>query len=104
MSNQPNKIPSAPKRSVEGEPASILAALDRRDSIVIGRDIECNLVIPDTKASRRHCRVTRTGADFIVEDLGSKNGTYVDGQRITGPVTLKPHQVFQIGTTVFFLA
>lgn len=75
-----------------------------RKSIVIGRGLDCDVVIKDSKASRRHCQLRREGGLFILEDLGSKNGTFVDGQRITAAVTLKPSQSFLVGDTLFCVA
>ena len=79
-------------------------SLKSRQSIVIGRGAECDVVVKDEKASRRHCRLSRQTADFLLEDLGSRNGTYVDGLRISEPTPLKSNQTFKIGDTVFYLA
>lgn len=78
--------------------------LKTRDTIVIGRGVECDVVVKDAKASRRHCRLTRQKTEFVLEDLGSRNGTFVDGTKITAPVTLKSNQTFKIGDTIFYLA
>ena len=83
---------------------ALQATLRRRDSVVIGRGTECDVVIRDGKASRRHCQLTRKeGGAFLLEDLGSKNGTYVNGARITEPVVLKQNETFKIGETIFYL-
>ncbi len=50
---------------------------------VLGRSPEADLVLPDDKVSRQHCRITRTGSALEVEDLGSSNGTFVNGTLIT---------------------
>lgn len=97
-------MPKALKVTSGGSDSSIETSLQRRKAIVIGRSADCDVVIRDSKASRRHCRLTRGETAFVLQDLDSKNGTYVDGQRIRGPVTLKPNQVFKIGDTVFYLA
>lgn len=96
--------PTALNGSPEGKPPQMLATLERRDTIVIGRDVTCDLVVDDTRASRRHCRLTRSPEGFVLEDLGSRNGTLVEGRPIQGPVVLKANQVFRVGGTVFFLA
>ena len=75
-----------------------------RKSIVIGRALECDVVVKDVKASRRHCQLRREGSTFILEDLGSKNGTFVNGERIQEAVTLKPNQSFAVGDTMFYLS
>jgi len=71
---------------------------------VIGRGVECDVVIKDSKASRKHCRLVRKDDGFLLEDLGSKNGTFVDGKRISGQIALQPQHTFKIGDTIFYLS
>ena len=52
-------------------------------SVVIGRSRECDLRITDGNASRRHAEIVQEGATYLVVDLGSTNGTEVNGRRIT---------------------
>lgn len=54
------------------------------NSIVIGRSPSCDLVLPDPLLSRRHARLFRRGDLWYVEDLGSRNGTRLDGQLLEG--------------------
>lgn len=61
-------------------------------------------MVQDAKASRKHCQLTRQGDGFLLTDLDSKNGTYVNGQRITEPVLLRSKETFKIGDTIFYLA
>ncbi len=55
-----------------------------KDIITLGRDITNDIVINDPEVSRHHCRLTRGGGGYTLEDLGSTNGTFVNGQRLTG--------------------
>ncbi|WP_265445053.1 FHA domain-containing protein [Flexivirga meconopsidis] len=64
---------------------------------VIGRDLDCDLVITDALASRRHAELRLDGATLTVTDLGSSNGTFVDGERITVPVALGPGSQLRLG-------
>jgi hypothetical protein len=64
--------------------------------ILIGRDAECNLVIPDRQVSRYHARITPKESGVLLEDLGSKNGTFYDGKRIEEPVFLQDGGLIQI--------
>ena len=59
------------------------------DETTIGRWPENDIVIADRSISRHHTRVVRQGLRYLVEDLDSKNGTFVNGQRLTGPRELE---------------
>jgi pSer/pThr/pTyr-binding forkhead associated (FHA) protein len=71
------------------------------DDIHIGRSASSHIVIDDTYASQQHARVFDTGGSFHVEDLGSTNGTYVNGRKISYPLELRPGDRIKIGKTVF---
>ncbi|MEW6158692.1 MAG: FHA domain-containing protein [Verrucomicrobiota bacterium] len=104
MPEKSDPMPKALKVAEGRSGTPIETSLQRRKTVVIGRSAECDIVIKDSKASRKHCRLTRGESAFVLEDLNSKNGTYVDGRRIKEPVTLRPNQTFKIGDTVFYLA
>ena len=65
--------------------------------VTIGRHPEQTLVLADTQLSRRHARVSLVNDQAMVEDLGSTNGTFVDGERITAPWMLVAGSVLRIG-------
>jgi hypothetical protein len=69
--------------------------LDRK-AIVLGRSPDCDYVINDRQVSRRHARLTKTTAGYQLEDLGSKNGTFLNGTAITEPVLLQDGDVIQV--------
>jgi len=54
-----------------------------RHEIVIGRDDDCRIYLPLANVSRRHARIFPRGEEVILEDIGSTNGTYVNGVKIT---------------------
>lgn len=70
---------------------------DKRVAIGRGRDCELNLI--NDSASRRHAEVYADGVEFLVRDLGSKNGTFVNGTPVTRPRTLRPGDRIGIGTS-----
>ena len=86
---------------VEGDEAGRQAQL--ADPIDIGRDPSTTLALDDEQVSRRHARVSGQGDLAIVEDLGSTNGTYVNGQPIEGPRAVRPGDRIRVGLTVLQL-
>jgi serine/threonine protein kinase len=66
------------------------------DSIMVGRDRTCSVVLAHPAVSRRHARITMNGGSFTLEDLKSANGTYVNNTRIDKAV-LKPGDVVRFG-------
>jgi len=54
-----------------------------QNEIIIGRDAGCDIQIDNIAVSREHARITKALDDYFVEDLSSKNGTFVNGQKIT---------------------
>jgi serine phosphatase RsbU (regulator of sigma subunit) len=68
--------------------------------ITIGRSARNDLCIPDPFASRVHAEVKREGDDYVIQDLGSANGTVFNGQPLTSPLRLVPGDRIQIGETV----
>lgn len=83
-------------RLISGEGGA--PARELGDEATIGRTPDNALQIHDTKASRRHTRVVRTGGAWFAEDLGSRNGTLVNDQKISR-VRLASGDVITIGTT-----
>jgi pSer/pThr/pTyr-binding forkhead associated (FHA) protein len=65
-----------------------------RDSAVLGRDPACDVIVDASAVSRRHARVFRQNDKFFVEDLNSRNGTFVNGQQVLTPRELADVQEF----------
>jgi hypothetical protein len=95
-----------------GQPYAILSRLeDHRpvqdfpldsDTVIIGRDRSaCDIHVPDrfTLISRTHARITRTLDGILLEDLGSTNGTFLDGKPVTRPTLLHHGQIITLGNT-----
>jgi serine/threonine protein kinase len=66
------------------------------DSIMVGRDRTCSVVLAHPAVSRRHARITMNGGSYTLEDLKSANGTYVNNTRVDKAV-LKPGDVVRFG-------
>lgn len=72
---------------------------------VVGRDISCDICIPDTEISRRHAKIEHIRPHggqtcWMLTDLDSSNGTYVNGSRLAAPQTLFPGDSVQMGGTL----
>jgi predicted component of type VI protein secretion system len=70
----------------------------------LGRHDDCLIRIKSSQVSRRHCEVFESGGKLMVRDLGSSNGTYVNGKRVLGQQALKPGDELTIGAVTLRLA
>jgi hypothetical protein len=70
------------------------------DEVTVGRAAGCTITLEDNYASQLHARIFRTDDAVFVEDLGSTNGTYVNGQKLTGTALVKRGDLVRIGSTV----
>jgi pSer/pThr/pTyr-binding forkhead associated (FHA) protein len=91
-------VPELSLEIVEGADAGRMVAV--AGTVTIGRGRDADLVLADELVSRRHAQVTLDGPGAVVEDLGSRNGTYVNGERIHGPVRLEPGDQLQLGVSL----
>jgi len=71
-----------------------------RQGWVVGRDSDCDLVVEESTVSGRHCRLTEHPDGIWLEDLGSANGTFVNGQRLAFPVRITPGDRVTLGQSV----
>lgn len=70
-------------------------------TMVIGRDALADIIIVDPEVSRQHVEIVETDAGHRLKDLGSTNGTFVNGRRVTDkPVDLEPGQAIKLGGTI----
>lgn len=74
-----------------------------RDGMTIGRDDDCDLVIPDRQVSRYHARFEIHSDQTLLYDLSSKNGTYRNGKRVEEPISLQDGDVIQIALVQYFV-
>jgi pSer/pThr/pTyr-binding forkhead associated (FHA) protein len=81
-----------------GETAELAPGL-----VMIGRGADCQLVLDDDYVSTRHARVVAGESGLYIEDLGSTNGTYVNGTRITAPTAISLSDTLRIGKTILKL-
>jgi hypothetical protein len=72
-------------------------------TIVLGRESSCDVAIVDRQISRFHARLTPTPEGVILEDLGSKNGTYHNGNQLSSPVVLQDGDLVSVALAQQFL-
>jgi len=84
----------------EGELEGQRWVLDQ-DQVTIGRGSDCDIVLPERQVSRHHARIERDAEGYLLRDLGSKNGTHVNGQEVRDkPYRLKDGDEIQIALCV----
>lgn len=88
-------ITSGPKEGLEIELP--------REQLTIGRSSESGLVIRDDYTSTHHARLMLWNNGWVIQDLDSTNGTYLDGKRVTVPTPIPNNTPIKIGTTTFEL-
>lgn len=71
--------------------------------VVIGREVGNDIIISDPEVSRRHARLWAEGGNYLIEDFGSTNGTFVNGQRLMGPHLLQAGEMIQLGENVILV-
>ena len=99
----PNIEPVASKLVITaGDRAGQELLLDRRE-VTIGRADNADLVIRDEFTSTHHAKLVLLNDEWLIQDLNSTNGTFVDGKRVGTPVVVRLSVPVKIGNTVFEL-
>jgi hypothetical protein len=70
------------------------------DKLIVGREVPCGLVVDDAKLSHRHFGIDRSEGKEVIRDLGSRNGTYVNGEKIREH-ELRDGDIIEAGSSVF---
>lgn len=85
-------------RITKGKQAGLTMGLG--DHLKIGRSTDCQLILDDDYVSTRHARIYRSDGGYLVEDLGSTNGTYLNNERLSSPAPFTPADTLRIGRTL----
>ena len=87
---------------LEGDKTGQMVRLERRE-ITIGRSPDSDLIVDDEYASTHHAKLILINNDWLIQDLNSTNGTYLDGSRVGTPAVVKLNTPVRVGKTVFEL-
>ena len=71
-----------------------------KGEMIVGRDAAADVVIPDAEVSRKHARLFLQGGGYVLEDLGSTNGSFAGGQRLMGPHSLRAGETIMFGENI----
>jgi hypothetical protein len=91
----------APRLVIDSGPNKGDEYVVRKPATLIGRNEACDLIVSDPLVSRRHCQILWDGVYCTVEDLGSTNGTYINGQPLGAAYALRPGDRLQVADVVF---
>lgn len=86
---------------LKGRSASSTLRIPPETVTVIGRQQGCQIRIVSSLVSRKHCELLERGGRLTLKDLGSSNGTYVNGLKVEEPTVLEPGSSLMIGSIVF---
>jgi FHA domain/DUF1707 SHOCT-like domain len=87
----------------DGRPGALIFPPGAARWYTIGRERDCDLLIEDLTVSRMHARLERAGDDWLLTDLGSTNGTRLNGWRIREPVRVRAGDRVAFGSAVFVM-
>jgi hypothetical protein len=87
--------------SAPGEPTPLVFPRGSGTTFTIGRTQDCDLRISDMSVSRHHAQLTRGEDGWLLSDLGSHNGTRINGWLVREPVPLRPGDTVQFGSALF---
>jgi hypothetical protein len=97
-------VAAALARHPAGPPLPVLLLPDgARPRYTIGRELDCDMSIGDRTVSRWHAHLVQSPSGWRLADLGSTNGTRLNGWRISGPVHVRPGDLVSFGTATFVL-
>jgi sigma-B regulation protein RsbU (phosphoserine phosphatase) len=96
-----NQVSDSPQQTslifLAGPNAGRRYKLREQGDYILGRRSDCQIFIPDMRVSRQHARIHQEGGEWVLEDLGSNNGTFVNGERVQS-VKLKNQDEISIAT------
>jgi len=77
------------------------AVIPLNDDLTVGRKADNLLILGDKYVSTQHARIFRKNTDYILQDMGSTNGTFMNNKRVKDKVAIKKGDEIKIGTSIF---
>ncbi len=93
----------AADRWLRGWPPALALPSGSQPRFTIGRELTCDMTLADATVSRWHACLQRAAAGWLLDDLGSTNGTRLNGWRVTGPMPVRPGDLVSFGALTFVL-
>ena len=91
----------SPKKAAVVEGGNLKGkSFDLGSELIVGRSDKCHVVLDDTYVSQMHARIYAKDDSYMLEDLGSTNGTYLNRQKVTAPAEVQRGDRVKIGRTV----
>ena len=94
---------TATDRWLRGWPPALALPSGSQRRFTIGRELTCDMTLADATVSRWHASLQREAAGWLLDDLGSTNGTRLNGWRVTGPMPVRPGDLVSFGALTFVL-
>jgi len=91
-------------RWLRGWPPVLTLPRGLQPRFTIGRELACDMTLADETVSRWHASLERVASGWLLDDLGSTNGTRLNGWRVTGPVLVQPGDMVSFGAATYLLA
>jgi hypothetical protein len=91
-------------RWLRGWPPVLTLPRGPQPRFTIGRELACDMTLADDTVSRWHASLERVTSGWLLADLGSTNGTRLNGWRVTGPVPVRPGDMVSFGAATYLLA
>ncbi len=91
----------ATDRWLRGWPPVLTLPPGSQPRFTIGRESDCDMTLSDETVSRWHASLERSGSGWLLADLGSTNGTRLNGWRVTGPMPVRPGDMVSFGAATY---
>ncbi len=98
------RVIRATDRWLRGWPPVLTLPAGARPRFTIGREPDCDMTLTDETVSRWHASLERSAGGWLLADLGSTNGTRLNGWRVTGPMPVRPGDMVSFGAVTYVLS